>query len=241
MGGEQFINEQYTGRITSGIKTRTFQLSIINFIKCQLPIWRDDPDRPFEQSERRLSSQLSKFLNLEARKYFPMICFSHEEPQYGSRTVDISVSPEEEFIIEAQTYTKYDPVLVIECKRLPADSPDREKEYVTGTKPSKINGGIQRFKLGLHGAKYNLAAMIGYIQKNTACQWYIKVNSWILELVKKPIGDGCVWSEDETLEAFEENASNSIYSCRSSHSRTGNRVNNKIEIHHLWIAMNIEN
>jgi len=241
MGGEQFINEQYTGRITSGIKTRAFQLSIINFIIRQLPIWRDDPDRPFEQSEHKLNAQLSKFLDLKARQDFPMIFFSHEEQQYGSRAVDISVSSEGEIIIEAQTYTKYEPVLVIECKRLPADSPDREKEYVSGTKPSKINGGIQRFKLGLHGAKHNLAVMIGYIQKNTAGQWYTKVNSWILELVKKPIGDGCVWSEDETLGTFEENVSNSIYSCRSSHGRTGNRVDNKIEIHHLWVAMNIEN
>ena len=111
----------------------------------------------------------------------------------------------------------------------------------TGTKPNKINGGIQRFKLGLHGAKYNLAAMIGYIQKHTAHHWYIKINNWILELVKKPIGDGCVWSEDEILEAFEEKIANSVYCCRSSHSRIGNRVKNKIEIHHLWIVMNVEN
>ena len=133
MGGEQFINEQYTGRITSGIKTQTFQLSVINFIKCQLLNWRNDTDRQFEQSELRLNSQLSKFLDIKARKDFPMICFNHEEPQYGSRSVDMSVSPEEEIIIEAQTYTKYEPILVIECKRLPADSPDREKEYVTGS------------------------------------------------------------------------------------------------------------
>lgn len=239
MNGGQIYKKQYTGQITSGIKTRTFQLSIINFIKRQLPIWRDDPDRPLEQSEHKLNSQLSKFLNLEARKYFPMIQFSHEEPQFGNRDVDISVSPEEEIIIEAQTYNKYEPVLVIECKRLPAASPDREIEYVTGTKPNKISGGIQRFKLGLHGAKHDLAAMVGYIQSNTAQHWYLKINSWILELAKKPIGDGCVWFDD-SLTAFEGNESKGIHSCHSIHSRTSNKVN-KIELYHLWIAMNIEN
>jgi len=239
MGGKQINEKGYTGKITSGIQSRTFQLTIINFIKRQLPIWRDDPDRPLEQSERKLNSQLSKFLNLEARKYFPMIQFSHEEPQFGNRDIDISVSPEEEIIIEAQTYNKYEPVLVIECKRLPAASPDREREYVTGTKPNKISGGIQRFKLGLHGAKHDLAAMVGYIQNSTAQHWYLKINSWILELAKTPIGDGCVWF-DETLKAFEGTASKGIHSCRSIHSRTGNMVN-EIELYHLWIAMNIEN
>lgn len=237
MNGGQIDNKQYIGEITSGIKARTFQLTIINFIRQQLPIWRDDPDRPLEQSEHKLNSQLSKFLNLEARKYFPMIQFSHEEPQFGNRDVDISVSPEEEIIIEAQTYNKYEPVLVIECKRLPAASPDREREYVTGTKPNKISGGIQRFKLGLHGAKHDLAAMVGYIQNSTAQHWYSKINSWILELAKKPIGDGCVWF-DETLQAFEGNESKGIHSCRSIHSRTSNKVN-KIELYHLWIAMNL--
>lgn len=237
MGGEQINNEQDTGKITSGIKPRTFQLMIINFVYQQLPAWRDDSDRLPEQSERKLNSQLSKFLNLEARKNFPMVQFGHEEPQYGNRDVDISVLPEETMIIEAQTYTKYDPVLVIECKRLPAASPDREREYVTGTKPNKISGGIQRFKLGLHGAKHDLAAMVGYIQNSTAQHWYSKINSWILELAKKPIGDGCVWF-DETLQAFEGNESKGIHSCRSIHSRTSNKVN-KIELYHLWIAMNL--
>lgn len=239
MNGGQIDNKQYIGEITSGIIAQTFQLTIINFIRQQLPIWRDDPDRPLEQSEHKLNSQLSKFLNLEARKYFPMIQFSHEEPQFGNRDVDISVSPEEEIIIEAQTYNKYEPVLVIECKRLPAASPDREREYVTGTEPNKISGGIQRFKLGLHGAKHDLAAMVGYIQNRTGQHWYLKINSWILELAKKPIGDGCVWF-DETLKTFEGNASEGIHSCRSIHCRTSN-IANKIELYHLWIEMNIEN
>ncbi|MBA7628393.1 hypothetical protein ES703_35875 [subsurface metagenome] len=241
MGGKQINKKQYTGKITSGIQSRTFQLAIINFVHRQLPFWRDDPDRPFEQSEPKLNSQLSKFLNSQARKILSMICFNHEEPQYGTRDIDISVSPDKKMIIEAQTYTKYDLVLVIECKRLPARSLDYEKEYVTGTEPNKISGGIQRFKLGFHGAKHNLAAMIGYIQDRFECDWHATINGWISELVSHLIGDGCIWTADETLKAFERDTSRGIYSYRSIHSRTGDLVNNEIELHHLWVTMNVEN
>lgn len=174
MREEHIQKDIFTGRITSGIKPHTLQLSIISFIKEQLPVWRDDPERPFEQSEHKLNSQLSKFLNIVVNNFSPMFHFSHEEPQFSTRKIDLSVSPDVEIIIEAQTYNKYEPVLVIECKRLPSESPEREREYVSGTEPNKKSGGIQRFKLGLHGAKHDLAVMIGYIQKYTSDYWYVK-------------------------------------------------------------------
>ncbi len=236
--GEEWIQEDsFTGRITSGIKPYTLQLSIIKFIKEQLPIWRDDPERPNEESEHKLNSQLSKFLNIGVKNFSPMFHFSHEEPQLGNREIDLSVSPDVEFIIEAQTYNKYEPVLVIECKRLPAASSEREKEYVSGVKPNKKSGGIQRFKLGLHGAKHNLAAMIGYIQKSTSDYWLTKVNRWILEFVKNPIGDGCVWCGDEILKESDPNQSEDIHSYCSYHTRTSG-ISGTVELHHLWITMN---
>ena len=241
MGGKQINKKQYTGKITSGIKFRTFQLTIITFILQQLPSWRDDYDRPNEQSEDKLNLQLCKFLDSHARYDFPMIRFDHEEYQADRRRVDMSASPAKSIFLEAKPYTIYDPVLVLEGKRIPAPSSHGKKEYVTGPTPEKISGGIQRFKLGLHGAKHNLALMIGYLQNNTTRYWYVKINSWILELVKYPIGDGCVWTADETLKAFERDASRGIYSYRSIHSRTGDLVNNEIELHHLWVTMNVEN
>jgi hypothetical protein len=204
MGGDQ-VNKNSFGRITSGIKSKTSVLGIINFISVQLPFWRDDPNRVDEQSEHKLNAQLSKFLNYRAREYLPMFRFDHEEPQQGNRSIDISVSPETTMVIEARTYTIYDPVLVIECKRLPAPSADREKEYVSSQSPDKITGGIQRFKLGLHGAKYDLAAMVGYIQDYNDKGWIDTINKWIKEFAAKPTGDGCVWSDDEILHLYEYN------------------------------------
>jgi len=223
------------GQITSGITLRESVLKIINFISVQLPFWRDDPVRIDEQAESRLNTQLSKFLNYRAREYFPMFRFDHEEPQEGIRSLDISVSPGIGMVIEARIYTIYDPVLVIECKRLPAPKKEREKEYVSSLSPDKKSGGIQRFKLGLHGKQYDLAVMIGYIQKQINGSWLETINKWIKELVEKPIGDGCVWADDEMLYLLEDDAYTGVIKCNSTHRRTAN--NGKIEIRHLWIVM----
>ena len=237
MGGKQISKKQYTGKITSGIKLRTFQLTVITFVQQQLPIWRDDPGRIDEQSEDKLNLQLCKFLDSHARNILPMIRFDHEEYQTGRRRVDMSASPVKSIFLEAKPYTIYDPVLVLEGKRLPTPSSSREKEYVTGPTPEKINGGIQRFKLGLHGAKLNLVAIIGYVQYHSICHWHGKINGWISELASNPIGDGCIWNVNETLKPLEEDKTKGIANCRSVHRRT---FGNKIELFHLWIAMNRE-
>jgi len=237
MGGKQVNIQNSSGRITSGAKSQASIFSIITFVYEQLPFWRDDPNRLAVESEDKLNSQLYKFLNSQALEHLPMFLFGYEERQHRKRKVDISVSPIENIIIEARPYTIYNPVLIIECKRLPAPSGNREKEYVTGISPDKITGGIQRFKLGEHGAKHNLAAIIGYVQNKSCRYWQDKINEWILELVKKPIGDGCNWTPNEILNMIKEDTLTGVAYCLSSHNRT-NKANNKIELYHLWIVMN---
>lgn len=222
-------------RITSGISQDTLALKTIDFVRQQLPAWRDDPYRPSEESENKLNLQLCKFLDSQARNCFPMIRFDHEEYQTGQRRIDISASPAESMIIEAVLYSIYDPILALEGKRIPAPSSNREKEYVTGNKQS---GGIQRFKLGLHGAKLNLSVMIGYVQDRKANDWYNKVNEWIMELAVGTIIDDCDWNTNEILELLEENISEGVTCYRSIHSRNGNIKSNEIILHHLWIIMN---
>jgi hypothetical protein len=166
-----------------------------------------------------------------------MITFGHEEPQASGRHVDLSASAVESIVIEAQSYTKYDPILVIECKRIPAPSVDREKEYVTGAKSDKATGGIQRFKLGHHGARLEMVAMVGYVQAGTASHWCHEINGWIRELVDNPLGDGCVWDETEILKSVGEEESKGVFSYRSVHKRTAKAVSEEIEVYHLWIMM----
>lgn len=223
------------GQITCGITFKTLVLRTVAFVREQLPTWRDDPNRTNEQSENKLNLQLCKFLESRARNDFPMICFYHEEYQSGRRSVDLSASLAESTVIEAKNYTIYDTILVLEGKRIPAPSSDREKEYITGTTSGKISGGIQRFKLGLHGVELNLAAMIGYVQERTPRYWQKKINEWIVQLASDSMEDGCVWTADETLKPVAADIAKGILSYRSLHNRI---FGNKIEIHHLWIAMN---
>lgn len=228
--------EQITGKITSGLAPGTLISKTIDFVQEQLPFWRDDPNRPDEQSENKLNLYLCKFLDVKARNEFPSIRFDHEEYQVGLRATDISASPITEITIGAILYTIYDPVIVFECKRLPAPTPDREKEYVTGG-IKNTSGGIQRFKLGLHGAEHDIAVMIGYLQKGSANCWRDKINKWIIELSTGTLKDVCAWDKSEMLEKLEVDSSKGVANCRSTHSRTGGVKSDKILICHLWIKM----
>lgn len=227
------------GRITTGIAQDTLVLKTIDFVRRQLPFWRDDPQRSVEESEPKLNSQLCDFLDSRNENITLMIRFKHEEPQAGRSSVDLSAKLVESTVIEAQAYSIYEPILVFECKRLPPPRKDREKEYVTGGKQHRT-GGIQRFKLGLHGAALNFVAMIGYIQERSASDWHREINGWISQLCSGTESDGCVWNEREALKPLEENSQTGVASCQSIHKRTGSQSNNEIKIHHLWITMTMQ-
>lgn len=146
----------------------------------------------------------------------------------------MSVTPVEKTVLGVRNYTKYEPVLVIECKRLPAPSADREKEYVIRAEPKKKSGGIQRFKLGLHAGQFDIAAMVGYVQKGTFQDRHYQINQWISKMAGHSTPDGCVWTAKERLNPIEEDMTNKTAKCSSVHKRSSN---NEIVIHHLWIAM----
>lgn len=226
------------GKITSGVDLRTLALKTIDFVRRQLPIWRDDPYRPEEKSEFNLNLHLSKFLNARARNEFSMIQFNIEEPQSGRRKSDMAASPVQTTSIGANQYTIYNPFLVFECKRLPAPEPTREREYVTGGR-EHLTGGIQRFKLGLHGMEMELAGMIGYIQKRSVREWHADINDWIANLSSDKEADICIWNTSEKLMPLHEDVSKGLAYCQSTHSRIGNIAKKmKIELHHSWIVMN---
>ena len=232
--------EQPIGRITSGIQPGELSFKTIRFVRRELPAWRDDPHRPDDLSERVLNLQLCKFLESHARNDFPMVRFDHEENEPNRRSVDLSASPAEAMAIGARHYTIYDPFLAFECKRLPAPSKGREREYITGG-IKKRSGGIQRFKLGLHGANLDLVVMIGYIQKRSIRDWHRQINNWISELSNGEIEDYCKWDDSEKLQELDEDVKGGIASCRSVHNRTGSVSSDEVEIRHIWVSMNVQN
>lgn len=233
--GEDFIPDHSLGRITYPISGELSEKAL-NFVYKQLSIWRDDSDRPREHSENRLNLSLCKFLDSTAREVLPMVRFDHEEYQEGHRSVDLSASPSEAMLIGAKGYTIYEPFLVIEGKRLPAPAKGREKEYVTGL--SETSGGIQRFKMGVHGGKQDVAVMIGYVQENDVNTFRKAVDKWVGELADGTINDGCSWDKSEILKDFKKDVPRRTSRSRSVHSRTGNCSTDQIVLHHLWVEMN---
>lgn len=222
------------GRITKGPAKHTLVDRTLQFVYQELSRWRDDPNRPPEQSEERLNAQLCKYLNVVCRKNFPMVHFHHEEKQTRDRRVDVSALASETQVFGSTIYSIYDPVLVFEGKRLPPPkNGKREREYVTGG-DAKC-GGIQRFKLGLHGAKHGRAALIGYVQKGELAEWLKTINRWIRDLEGRLAFEE-KWSSDEQLTDFSEDSHLRVAVSSSLHPRSGG-VSKTIAIRHLWVKV----
>jgi len=228
-------DEAARGRISQG-PTELLVEQTLEFVRRELAGWRDDPERVAEDAEERLNAQLCKYLNVASNHRFPMIHFSHEEKQTGIRRVDMSALPAMGQFVGLTYHSIYDPFLVLEGKRLPAPSRSREREYVTGG--NEKSGGIQRFKLGLHGANQTIAAIIGYVQQGGVGDWERNINNWIRELVGKPASTGEEWFNEEQLIQLEEDRDSRIAIATSSHKRVGNAVSHDIGIRHLWVCVN---
>lgn len=230
-----------TGRIDFGPDQQHDGLlpRTLDFIRDQLPAWRDDPRRPKKIAEKGLNSSLCDFLDVMQRKgEFPMVRFKHETPQTARATVDIGVHGLAEVTtVGTQSFGIYEPFMVIECKRLPTPGGKRrEREYVSGFHENgSPTGGIQRFKLGFHGGNVEVAAMIGYIEHHDFQFWHRQINDWITEEVVSPTTRNVVWLESERLGGLDSGENTSV--CASAHSRTGNVLTHTIQLRHIWIRM----
>lgn len=205
---------------------------IVDFIAEHLPGWRDFPERRKVEGEPQLTAQLRSYLNTMARKSidFDRIQFSTEEPDsaHPSRRLDLAVQPCDDIIIvEGRRFTMFDVLLPMECKRLPIPKGHGrdEREYVTTTDAA---GGIERFKLGLHGSSHSLGVMIGYIQEDEPAQWMVIINQWLREL-----GEADAFWHGEQLAA--EPAAGAVLRLRSAHLRRAPAA--RIELMHLWVAL----
>ncbi len=228
------LSEPSRGRISAG-PTVALVDRTVEFVLSELAGWRDDPDRSPEEAEERLNAQLCKYLNVAASNRFPMVQFHHEEKQTGTRRVDISALPKGKGFVGQTYHTIYDSFLVFEGKRLPAPGSNRDREYVTGG-PQK-SGGIQRFKLALHGVRQKTAAMIGYIQQDGAGDWLLRINQWIRDEVTNNSSPGESWSISEQLVDFKSNSVLRVADLSSVHERNTSAVSPKIRLRHLWVEM----
>ena len=123
----------------------------------------------------------------------------------------------------------YEPEFVMEAKRLPVPSKNREKEYVIGlTQNGNPNGGIERFKLGKHGMGLQQCGMLGYVEKEDYGHWLKTVNGWIEDLSRQ---EGSIWDIKELLND-SNTTENSFYTTSNAI-----RVVDEIVLHHFWFMI----
>ncbi|WP_143436707.1 hypothetical protein [Hymenobacter crusticola] len=96
------------------------------------------------------------------------------------------------------------PFYTIEAKRLPPPSKSREKEYVIGSNSKKPSGGIERYKLNLHGIGLNESAIIAYVHKNNFIFWHNQINAWIDELIQSNKTSASIWNTNDKLFILSE-------------------------------------
>ncbi len=211
---------------------------LLDFIKDELPRWRDRGDRKKEAAETALTSQLCAHLNSAARHSngWDFLQFRIEEPdeQMKCRKVDLVPAPCDTAVwIEGRRHVDFDSMLPIECKRLPTpkDKKRDEREYVFSRQTS--TGGIQRFKAGHHGACHKLGAMIAYVQQDTLTFWRTRVADWIKGLVDAGQPG---WTATDLLHVERDDETLKLSVLRSSHTRENGLP--EIELRHLWVSMN---
>lgn len=225
-----------SGNLTAALHRPSEWLeTVVDFIYAQLAAWRDDPERPSATAETRLTAQLCQFLNNATRAAgLDSVVFQAEvpDPAVANRTLDLVPGPCGCVIwIDGRRHSLYDPILPIECKRLPTPSGSgREKrEYLHTQK--RTTGGVQRFKSGLHGSGYAIGVMIGYVLDGTTADWFSRINSWIRVLTRARIPG---WSHSELLNNRAVDLPLRTARYQSSNERQDAAP---ISLHHLWIEM----
>lgn len=229
-------NDASLGRLDPNIHRPVAWLEgVVAFILEQLPPWRDDPRRRSVTAETQLTAQLCQFLN-SATRNSPLdnIIFQPEvpDPDAAGRTLDLVPAASGcALSIGGKLYSLYDPLIPIECKRLPTPkSKKRERrEYLHTQK--KNQGGVQRFKGGFHGASHDFGVMIAYVQAGDIPHWHQTINRWAAVLVRARIPH---WSSPENLVQVSSFPSFGTARFASTHDRPGSTP---IGLHHLWVEM----
>lgn len=218
-----------------GPSPRTQLQKVIELVSQSLPVFAASAMEEEIDSENGLNSLLSLFISKKARKNnLPFIAL-HQSME----NLKCSNSPVPDIGIFLDTGDEAIPprkITVFEGKRLTSTKlpKNRHQEYVIRQEKKKNGriahyGGIERFKLAIHGGTLKHAGMIGYLQDETAEIWHERVNSWIRELCKQPSEPA--WSEQEQLTPTTNNGRVTEYTSAVE------RSDSKLHLTHLWISL----
>lgn len=184
------------------------------------------------QNEKGITNRLCKILNCHKLLYFHHEGMQNESTG-TSASVDVEAVTTTATAFEARSYAAEETLMAIEAKRLPSPPPrSREREYLSGS--NKRSGGVERFKLGIHGKNAAAWTMLGYVQKQDFPTWHRKVNTWIEDLASNQTLSG-LWESAEKLDVVALGARTARYRSRSK--RRCNGELDIIEIMHLWVLL----
>ncbi|CAK8724843.1 hypothetical protein KKHLCK_15150 [Candidatus Electrothrix laxa] len=228
------MNQSPPGRMLGGIgallgppQNTQFQM-VVKVIKTILPKFADAAMKEGIENENGLNRKLTRFIDNAAENFLAQPESMEDETRGDSPAVDIGI-----YLKVDDTGIDPPKITVFEGKRLTTKLPKkRRREYVIGHEEKGKHvpcGGIERFKLGIHGRKINHAGMIGYLQNETAKIWHEKINSWIRELCQQPSEPA--WSKQEQLTPKKNNGQAAEY------SSVVKRTDNELHMTHLWISL----
>lgn len=235
MLAEDLINIS-NGKLSSGIETEASITAVVEFIEAHFLDFSEKIKGEITANEKSLTDKLCKYFNRKAGSY--PFYFQHEnveDPSTGkSPQTDMGIlSREEKISVGDRSYGEFDSFFSIEAKRLPTPGQKREKEYVIGI--DKPNGGIERFKRGIHGKNLKYAAIIGYVQKEDFDFWFLQINDWIEELVQSSNGE---WLIEDKLRMPAGNICQQLAKFESDNIRTPvQEESEKIRLFHFWVNL----
>lgn len=216
--------------ILLGPSPNTLFYKVVQFLKAHLPQFAESLLTTNIVNENGLNSRLSRFITNAADQeiFFAERESMEDESRGDSPATDIGIYLKvDDCSIDAPQIT------ALEGKRLTKSlGAHRRREYVCGYEKKGKHvpcGGIERFKMSIHGRELNQAGMIGYIQEETPSYWHGQINSWISELSLQQ--ETPKWSEKEhlapvTTEGRISDSASIVF-----------RRDDQIHMTHLWVNL----
>lgn len=207
---------------------------ILLFIQRHLEIFSGKYTGSGIENEWGLNQELDILLNIYARKEQCLFFFEKEymeNPKDGnSAKVDFGVITWNSIYCDIPRV-----ILVVEAKRLDHIDAHRQKEYLVGREENgkyKPCGGVERFKLGIHGQTLQYGVLIGYVQVHDFQYWHRKINTWIGELFQGENPTAIRWLEQDKLIQLDQTKNTTKF--RSQNSRL---KMDSIVLFHLWVNL----
>jgi hypothetical protein len=104
-----------------------------------------------------------------------------------------------------------------------------------GAGQAEKTGGIQRFRLCLHGKAHVEALMVGYVQSGDGKHWRESINKWITDFGESNEDATCAWTSADNIGDISAGGVGACWRCESTHKRVQGYKD--IRLIHLWVAM----